>query len=111
MSTTRYKPAPPPVALLDVAFAQAQAGAGTPEHHRAAKQALAERFPQYGRSQIGGAYRAAQGLLKACYAVGEACRHDALSRPAAEARLAAQFPGFSAAVYRFAVGYGMFISR
>ena len=98
---------------MDAAFALAKdaPGQSTMEGCEELRAELARRFPEHSRREVAAAYRQARALVNACYDIGDACRAELLTRTEAEAKLAREFPGFSAAVYCAAVSYGMFISR
>lgn len=105
-------PLPIPTAVLDAAFVYGKEVTGyAREAQQAMRRFLAEQFPTTSPVAITRACNAARALLSACYAVGEACRNEAITYDEAERQLAVQCPGFSQETYADAVSYGMFISR
>ena len=78
---------------------------------RAMAAELGEDFPHARGPQLRHAVFMAKSLFDACYAVGDKCRAEILTREQAEAHLATEFPGFSPDIYARAVSYGWFISR
>lgn len=100
-------------ALYDAAWLLAKdaGGSSARQMRQAMRSDLGAQFPHASFAELIHACTQARNLLAACYDVGEACRHGAISHQEAARKLSDEFPGFSPECYAEAVSYGMFISR
>ena len=95
--------------VLDAAFSLATQS--PPLGEAGVKNKLQQAFPEMSSDEIAEVYLRVIALLRGCYDEGDQCRDKKMTDAQAIASLRQRFPGFSAKNYKYALGWGYFLSR
>ena len=96
--------------ILDDAFKLVRASYNDTSREKARDQLL-EIYSSKAQENILEAFSKACDLADSCYHFGDKCRDKIISEDEALTQMEKEFPGFSKATYKNALGYGYFISR